>query len=193
MVNPSAQWQAAFWQAVQRHENAARLRDAALAGRLGDWTQALTGVVVVACGAVGWQASAKWHPLDRLPMPRSEYLGLDVMAFPAGAQRWPFPLAVFELENSREDDRIAYSLWKVLCVRAELRIVFCYRRSPRQGAPLVRFLQDEIVKTMPLADRMALGGETLVVVGSRDESDLFPYGFFRWWRLDVNTGRLEAF
>lgn len=35
-----------------------------------------------------------------------------------------------ELENSRDSERIAYSLWKVLCVRAELRIVFCYRSLP---------------------------------------------------------------
>jgi len=100
---------------------------------------------------------------------------------------------VFELENSRNDNRIAYSLWKVLCVRAELRAVFCYRRSPDQGASLVRYLQDAVVKTIPLAERVALDGETLVVVGSREESELFPYGFFRWWRLDVNTGRFEGF
>lgn len=189
-----SRWQTAFWQAVQQHRSATSLRDAALAGRLGDWTQALTGVVVAACETLSWQASAKWHPLDLLPMQpggRSEYLALDVMAFPASGQRWPFPVAVFELENSRDDNRIAYSLWKVLCVRAALRIVFCYRRSPAQGAPLVRFLQDEVVKTMPLAYRVALSGETLVVVGSRDESELFPYGFFRWWRFNTNTGNFE--
>ena len=191
MPNPSLRWQATFWRAVQQHGNSAPLRDAAVRGRLGDWTQALTDIVVAACEALCWQASAKWHPLDLLPMPRSEYLALDVMAFPAGLQRWPFPVAVFELENSRDDNRIAYSLWKVLCVRAELRIVFCYRRSPDQGASLVRFLQDEVVKTMPLAERVALDGETLVVVGSRDESELFPYGFFRWWRLNTDIGGFE--
>lgn len=191
MPGVDTQWQAAFWQAVQQHYNAVPLRDAALAGRLGDWTQALTGVVVAACEAMGWQASAKWHPLDLLPMPRSEYLALDVMAFPAGAHRWQFPVAVFELENSREDDRIAYSLWKVLCVRAELRVVFCYRRSFDQGASLVRFLQDQVVKAMPLAERVALAGETLIIVGSRNEAGLFPYGFFRWWRLNTDTGGFE--
>ena len=151
----------------------------------------LTSVVVAACETMGWQASAKWHPLDLLPMPRSEYLAMDVMAFPAGVRRWPFPVAVFELENSHEDDRIAYSLWKVLCVRAELRVVFCYRRSPDQGAPLVRFIQDDVVKAMPLAQRIALGGETLIVVGSRDEAEMFPYGFFRWWRLNTDIGGFE--
>jgi hypothetical protein len=184
-------WQAAFWRTLQCHANADPLRDAALRGCLGEWTQALTTVVVTACEAMGWQASARWHPLDLLPMPRSEYLALDVMAFPAGAQRWQFPLAVFELENSRDDNRIAYSLWKVLCVRANLHVVFCYRRSPNEGAPLARFLQHEVVRAMPLSERITLGGETLVIVGSRDESDLFPYGFFRWWRLNTDTGGFE--
>lgn len=191
MVSLSTRWQTAFWQVVQQRENSNPLRDAALAGRLGGWTQSLTGVAVAACEVLGWPASAKWHPLDLLPMPRSEYLALDVMAFPAGAQRWQFPVAVFELENSRNDNRIAYSLWKVLCVRAELRVVFCYRRSPDQGAPLVRFLQDEVVKAMPLAERVALAGETLIIVGSRNEAGLFPYGFFRWWRLNTDTGGFE--
>jgi hypothetical protein len=189
--NMISAWQAVFWQMLQHRPDADRLREAALAGRLGEWTEALTGVVVATCEALGWRASAKRHPLDLLPMPRSEYLALDVMAFPTGLQRWPFPVAVFELENSRDDNRIAYSLWKVFCVRAELRVVICYRRSPEQGAPLVRFLQDEAVKAMPLADRMALGGETLVVVGSRDEAELFPYGFFRWWRLNSDAGGFE--
>jgi hypothetical protein len=179
MVDLSVKWQAVFWNTVQQRENAAALREAAIAGRLGEWTQTLTGVVVSACESLGWQASARWHPLDLLPMP-------------PGARRWQFPVAVFEMENSRTDDRIAYSLWKVICVRAELRAVFCYRRSPDQSAPLVRFLQNEVVKAMPLADRIKLGGETLVVVGSRDESELFPYEFFRWWRLDVNIGAFEA-
>lgn len=77
-------------------------------------------------------------------------------------------------------------------MRVELRVVFCYRRNPELGAPLVRFLQNEIVQAMPLADRVGLHGETLVVVGSRDEAALFPYGFFRWWRLDGNIGAFET-
>lgn len=96
------------------------------------------------------------------------------------------------LRNSHDAYRIAYSLWKVICVRAELRTVFCYRRGPTQGAPLVRFLQVKVVKAMPLTDRIRLGGKTLVVVGSRDEADLLPYGFFRWWPLDADTGNFEA-
>jgi hypothetical protein len=84
-VRLSARWQTGFWQAVQQRENSDPLRNAALAGRLGDWIEALTGLAVVACGSLGWQVLARWHQLDLLPMPCSEYLALDVMAFLAGA------------------------------------------------------------------------------------------------------------
>jgi len=181
-------WQSEFLDIVQQHARSAPLRDAALNERLGDWTEALTSVAVATCEAMGWQASAIGHQLDLLPVPRSEYLALDVTAFAEGEKRWRFPVAVLELENSRDDDRIAYSLWKVLCVRADLRVVFCYRRSPDQGPPLVRRLRDEVIQAMAIPTRADLTGETLVVVGSRDESATFPYGFFKWWKLDTNTG-----
>ncbi len=91
---------------------------------------------------MGWAAAAKGHRLAPLPEPRSEYLSLDAVAFADGGGRWRFPTAVFELENDASEDRIAYSLWKVLCGRAELRAVFCYRRDADEAAPLVRRLRD---------------------------------------------------
>ena len=181
-------WREAVLRSIQRPENATLLRTAALEERLADWTQALTAAVVEACGELGWKASAKGHALELLPVARSEYLALDVTAFADGQKRWRFPVAVCELENSMSDDRVAYSLWKVLCVRTELRAVFCYRRSPEEGAALVRFLRDEVVQAMALAGRVGLEGETLLVVGCKNESSTFPYGFFKWWRLETNTG-----
>ncbi|NUM48338.1 MAG: hypothetical protein HUU38_26825, partial [Anaerolineales bacterium] len=136
-------WKTTFLTRLQTHENAEPLRIAALHGQLRDWTQALTGVVVATCQDMGWLAAAKGHPLPHLPEVREEYLTLDVTAFdptPTQPQVWPFPIAIFELENSPNDARIAYSLWKVLCVRAALRVVFCYRRHSEQAAPLVRTL-----------------------------------------------------
>jgi hypothetical protein len=188
MSSIADQWQTSFWQAVQRRESADRLKQATVPLRLGEWTSALTTVVVATCEAMGWRASAKGHPLDLLPIAHSEYLGLDVIAFATGQTRWRFPVAVIELENSRDDNRIAYSLWKVLCVRADLRIVFCYRRSAEQASALIRFLCDEVMKAMSLETRMSLEGETLVVIGSRDESATFPYSFFKWWQFENNTG-----
>ena len=61
------------------------------------------------------EAAGKANKCTRLPKEGQEYLSIDVMAFPAGpAPSWPFPLAVFELENQYQ--RVAYSLWKVLCI-----------------------------------------------------------------------------
>jgi len=185
-------WYETFLETVQRHEAATTLKDAALRERLGRWTQALTAVVVASCEAFGWAGAARRHRSTLLPVPREEYLSLDVVAFgPAGDKRWRFPVAVFELENSRADDRVAYSLWKVLCIRAKLRVVFCYRRDASEGSLLVRHLSDEVVRAMEIPERTALGGETLIVVGSRNEVTTFPYGFFKDWLFDPNLGRFN--
>jgi hypothetical protein len=42
---------------------------------------------------------------------------------------------------------------------------------------------------MPMAERMSLSGETLLLIGSRAEGEIFPYGYFKEWVLDTNTGR----
>ena len=139
---------------------------------------------------MAWKGVAKGHRSTILPVPRQEFLGLDVVAFePAGQRRWRFPVAVFELENSAADDRVAYSLWKVLCVRSQLRVVVCYRRDSGEGARLVRHLAAEVARAMEIPERTALTGETLVVVGSRDETKTFPYCFFKDWLFDANVGR----
>jgi hypothetical protein len=126
-----------------------------------------------------------------LPESRHEYLALDVMAFAPGEGRWRFPLAVMELENSQAENRIAYSLWKVLCVRAELRVVFCYRRIAGTVPALVHFLQEEVIGAMGLSGRAALTGQTMLVVGSLYEVETFPNGFFKWWELETNSGMVK--
>jgi hypothetical protein len=185
------QWQTKFWEVVKEPDTAAGLKEAAMNERLGDWTETLTSVVVKTCESMGWQASAKGHKRSLLPIRRSEYLGLDVMAFANRDKGWRFPAAVFELENSLDADQIAYSLWKVLCVRAGLRTVFCYRRNPEERSALVSSLGKKVIRALDLSVRAELKGETLVVVGSRADSTTFPYGFFKWWRLDKNTGKFR--
>lgn len=187
------QWQTAFLQTIQSHENAAPLREAAINEQLGNWTKELTSVIVASCEAMNLQATAIGYNLQLLPISQFEYLSLDVMAFSDGGKRWHFPSAVFELENSRNNDRIAYSLWKVLCVHADLRVVFCYRRNADEGSDLVRFLRDEVVHAMNIESRSKLEGQTIIVVGSRNDSDTFPYGFFKWWILDLNTGTFQLY
>lgn len=188
MQTLAQQWQSSFWESAQQTESAALLRNASIEGRLGDWTTALTAVTVATCNAMGWQASAKGHALNLFPVSPSEYLAIDVMAFPPASKRWQSPIAVLELENSLDSNRSAYALWKVLCVRATLRVVFCYRRTAQERSALVSFLRDEVVKPMSTTERMSLAGQTLLVVGSREDSVTFPYGFFKWWELQQNTG-----
>jgi hypothetical protein len=185
-------WYGKFMDTVQRHESSAALREAAIRGQLGKWTAALTGVVCSTCEAMGWKAAAKGNRSTLLPVAMQEYLALDVVAFePVGDRRWRFPIAAIELENGREDDRVAYSLWKVLCTRADLRIVFCYRKDSAEGATLVRHLSEQVTTALGIAERTRIGGETMLIVGSRNESATFPYGFFKEWKFDTNLGRFS--
>ena len=138
----AVKWRDSFLRQLENAEVAEPLRQAAMAERLTDWTTLLTTVVVRSCGDIGWPVAAKGHSLAALPQRGQEYLGIDVMAFcdSSGATvpspRWPAPFAVFELENSPRDDRVAYSLWKVLSVRAKLHVVMAYRRTWEQAIAL---------------------------------------------------------
>jgi len=183
-------WFGKFMDIVQKHESSTPLREAAIREQLRKWTTALTAVVCSTCDSMGWKAAAKGNRSTLLPVAREEYLALDVVAFePARDRRWRFPIAAIELENSREDDRVAYSLWKVLCTRAELRIVFCYRRDSAEGNELVRHLSEQVAQSMGIQERTRIGGETMLVVGSKNEAANFPYGFFKAWQFDTNLGR----
>lgn len=187
-------WREAFDAEIRAPELATPLKEASLAGRLGNWTTSLTRGVVQACRHAGWEAAAKGFPCNRLPTPGQEYLGIDVMALPPSTENlptWPSPLAVFELENSKSEARIAYSLWKVLNLRAPLRVVFAYRPDWQQGSELVANLATGIIWPMSPHERMAIAGDTIVVVGNRGEGETFPWGYFKAWRLDANVGRFE--
>ena len=186
------EFRTAFFTAAQDGSASVGLREAGLHGSLGEWTKALTTTVVEACSAVGLRASAKGHELDLLPVPRSEYLALDVTAFAEGLRRWIYPTLIAELENQANQDFIAYALWKVLAVRADLRIVFCYRKEREAVGELVSYLNREVVEALGVATRAGLEGETLLVVGTRAEASTFPHGFFTWFALERNAGRFTT-
>ncbi|MBE7497141.1 MAG: hypothetical protein HS117_19540 [Verrucomicrobiaceae bacterium] len=188
-MNPTSQaFQTAFHSVVNGTEAGAMLREASLEGKLGPWTKHLTASCVQACEELSLRASAKGHKLDLLPVARSEYLSLDVVAFPETGRKWRFPSLIAELENRQDFDFIAYSLWKILSVRAGLRVLFCYRNEEGKAGELVRKLKTEVIDALGTQSRLEMDGETLVVVGTRTESGTFPYGFFSWWRLNAGTG-----
>lgn len=192
----STAWRQQFMAVVQGYTFAEPLKEAALKGQRRAWTQAITAASIAACQALGWEATALGHPSGLLPVDRSEYLALDLMAFAPGASRWRFPIAVMELENRDDQDYIAYTLWKLLCVRAGLRVLICYRcyrRQADEGLPLIRFLNEQVIAALTIPQRQALDGETLIGIGSRADAATFPYGYFKWQRLETNTGRFGPF
>lgn len=194
MVDLLTTWRESFGNCVQQPEMAERLKAASLKSDLKSWTSESTAAVVRACEAIGWSAVAKGHPSRRLPQAGQEFLGMDVMVFPPegeGSPRWPSPLAVFELENSVRDDRVAYSLWKVLCLRAELRAVFAYRPDWEQGRRLVAKACDDVIGALRPEQRSAIDGEIVMVIGSRGEGETFPWGYFKFWSLNRGLGRFE--
>ena len=128
-----SRFRAALMETLKEERHAEPLRESALAGRLAPWTTALTSASVSACVRLGWNASAKGHNTELLPVRRGEYLGLDLVTFAPGERRWKFPLAIMEFENQAREDYIAYSLWKLIVVRAELRVLFCYRKAASEA------------------------------------------------------------
>jgi hypothetical protein len=187
-------WHSAFGDYLGRHSVGANLKAAALAEDLRTWTNELTTAVVRSCEAVGWMAAAKWNPCRRLPKGGQEYLGIDVMAFPPEADlawRWPLPLAAFELENARSDVRVAYSVWKVLCIRAALRVIFAYRPDWERSRQLVGMVEREVIGGLGPDQRTSLDGQTVLAVGNRGEGETFPWGYFKFWMLNANLGRFE--
>jgi hypothetical protein len=184
-------WRSHLFRNLERPHIGRPLQSAALAGALATWTAELTGAVVESCTAMGWRASAKGYPGKVLPVSRGEYLELDVVAFGDSSARWPFPVAIFELENSPSKDLVGYSLWKVLCVRATARFVFAYRPDAEQGVALVGHLSQFVIGGLSIKDRTTIKGETTLIIGNRGGADTFPYGYFKAWTLDTNTGRFE--
>lgn len=179
-------------QHLQDPSTAIPLKEAAVASQLATWTTCLTTAVVRSCEALDWRAAGKGHRLALLPQAGQEYLGIDVMAFaPNESGRWPSPLAAFELENSVKDDRVAYSLWKVICLRVGLRVVFAYRPDAERGRELVRVVGDDVVGSLSANQLGALQGETALIVGNRGEGDTFPDGYFKYWLLNADLGRFE--
>lgn len=187
-------WRTAFTDYIGQPSNHSYLKAASLTEDMRTWTNELTTAVVRSCERVGWVPAAKWNPCRRLPKGGNEYLGIDVMAFPREsdlASRWPMPLAAFELENARNADRVAYSLWKVLCVRTRLRVVFAYRPDWERSRQLIAAIERDLIGGLRPEQRMHLEGQTVMVVGNRGEGETFPWGYFKFWMLDPNLGRFD--
>lgn len=195
-------WYSVFLRVIRRPEFSEPLREIAVSGRLTEWTRVLTDAVAATFDEMGWRAVAKGHPADFMPAVsqrlHQEYLALDVAAFaeadtrqPEEGFRWPFPAAVFELENKRQPERIAFSLWKVLMARAQVRAVFCYCREREEIPALVRTVSGSVLPGLSRADLAEAAPGLMLVVGTRAKAEDFPHGFFYEWVLDSQTASLR--
>lgn len=190
----TSKWAKSFYRLVENDTTTSNsLRIASVERDYARWTEALTSLVAQSLSDIGCSIAAKQHPCHVQPVVRQEYLSLDLMAFFNSESHWSFPIAVVELENSQQDDIVAYALWKVLCIRDSLRVVFCYRGDRTLVPKLIRSLEKDVVSSLPISVRKQLNRDTLVFVGSRSESETYPYGFFQAWRLNTNVGKFEIF
>ncbi len=184
-------WYQAFRREVRNSRWAEPLRESALRGRLGAWTKHLTGAVIATCQGLGWEAVAKGYLAEVLPVPKQEYLAVDVMAFPhADRPTWRKPVAAFELENRPETEAISYSVWKVSAVRCSLGGVFCYRKHPEEIGGLLADLTGGVMAGLS-SPRHPHEGKLLLVVGTRSKAEDFPDGFFKPYLWDSAIRRFR--
>jgi len=189
-IGPVA-WYQAFRREVRKARWADPLRASALAGRLGAWTEHLTGAVVATCQKLGWEAVARGYLAEVLPVPKQEYLAIDVTAFPsADRPSWRRPVAAFELENRLDLEAISYSVWKVSVVRCFFGAVFCYRRQPEEIKDLLVGLTHGVMAELyPPAEQQE--EKILLVVGTRSGAEDFPDGFFKPYLWDSAFGQFR--
>ncbi|HHW19259.1 MAG TPA: hypothetical protein GXX30_10275 [Firmicutes bacterium] len=184
-------WYQTFRRVIRRVRFADALREAAMEERLQAWTEHLTNAVVETCTDLGLMAVARGHLAEVLPVPKQEYLAIDVMAFSRSDRPgWRRPVAAFELENRMDLEAISYSVWKVSVVRCFFGGVFCYRQQ-REGIKdlLVDLTREVMAKMHPPGEQDE--AKILLVVGTRAEAEDFPDGFFKPYLWDSAVGQFR--
>jgi hypothetical protein len=100
-----------------------------------------------------------------------EYLNIDAVFIDKAeydlikGSKWdPFvlPRAVVELENRFDRNKISYCLWKILCVRAPIRVLICYQSNPNNVTTLKQHLESVIWQGSLMKETE---GDLLVIIG----------------------------
>lgn len=193
MASLGERWTSHVFATIQAHRGSAEdLKRVSVDADLARWTALLTTTVVVSYERLGWQAAGKGRRCNALLVGRNQHLSEDGMAFPQSAARWRCPVAVSGLESATRPDRVADSLWKILCVPCDLRNAYRYwPYATTASASAFASSRGEVVSGVPLTERVDPEGETPVVVGPRNDSETFPHRFFQISQLNSNTGRSE--
>jgi len=126
-----------------------------------------------------------------------EHLGIDAVFFENragkklgynkyGGDQLVLPRVVVELENGYILDKIAYCLWKLLCIRSRLRVLICYQSNRQKIEALRRHLQDCIRKGGLLAKDI----ELIILVGNESADDEIPWEQY-YLQLEWQDGGLR--
>ena len=160
----------------------------------GEWTQFLLNVM----GEIGEEKINCYvvsrHAESSKDDSSGEYLSIDAFfidnaeyELSEGIYGDPFvlPRAVVELENSLNINKIAYCLWKLLCIRSPIRVLICYQNSTDMVKSLVKHLENVIWQGGLLKGD---SGDLLVIIGngnkSGDDCEWKDYFFVFEWRND---------
>lgn len=120
-----------------------------------------------------------------------EYLNIDAVFIDnaeydlvrSGGKWDPFvlPRAVVELENSYDIGRISYALWKILCIRAPIRVLICYQKSADKIASLKQRLETVIWQGSLMK---GTDGDLLIIIGDDSAEAKMPleeyFSVFEW-------------
>ncbi len=101
------------------------------------------------------------------------------------------PSAVVELENAYDNEKITYCLWKVLCIRAPVRVLICYQGRTDAIEKLRKHLEGVIWQGSLMK---GTEGDLLVIIGDDSkggESEWSEYFNVFEWRND-RLERIES-
>jgi len=126
--------------------------------------------------------SCEYLNIDAIFIDNAEY---DIM-YQDNGQYDPFvlPRAVVELENEYNIEKISYCLWKILCVRAPIRVLICYQNGKEKVKSLREHLENVIWQGSLMKGS---DGDLLVVIGddsARGEASWEDYFMVFEWRSD---------
>ena len=101
------------------------------------------------------------------------------------------PRAVVELENSDDVNKISYCLWKILCIRAPIRVLICYQGNSIKVQKLKERLEEVIQDGGLMKDAT---GDLLVIIGNESVKEWKSYfsdcfSVFEW--QDDRLGKIK--
>lgn len=121
-----------------------------------------------------------------------EYLGIDAVFIDSSEydsmkeSDWNpvgIPCAAVELENSYDQKRISYCLWKLLCVRAALRVLICYQNNQVNVNNLKERLENLIWQGNLMK---GTDDDLLIIIGSEKGKELPWRNYFTAYKWRSN-------